>query len=430
LTEPTLLRGRVLTFHAEPSGPDDTASYTYIEDGAVRLQDGKIIGLGEFADVFQDTDIVIDHRPHLIMPGFIDTHIHYPQMQVLGSWGAKLLDWLSTYTFPEEAKFSDPDHAHRIAKAFFAEVLRNGTTTPVAYCTSHAPSAEAFFSVAAEQNIRVIGGKVLMDRGAPDAVLDTPQSGYDDSTALINKWHGNGRASYAITPRFAITSTPEQMAVAQTLMSENPSCYMQTHLSENVDEIEFTLSLYPQAKDYLDVYETYELLGEKSLFGHAIHLSDREVGALSETGSAAVYCPTSNAFLGSGMYDEATLANAGVKRAIATDVGGGTSFSMLKTLDEGYKLLQFRNQKLHPLKSFYWITLGNANALSMTDKIGTLDVGTEADVVVLDTRATPVMALRMETVEHLWEELFVLQTLGDDRSVVQTYVAAEPTQPV
>jgi guanine deaminase len=269
-----------------------------------------------------------------------------------------------------------------------------------------------------------------MDRGAPDAVLDTPQSGYDDSTALINKWHGNGRASYAITPRFAITSTPEQMVVAQTLKSENPSCYMQTHLSENVDEIEYTLSLYPQAKDYLDVYETYDLLGEKSLFGHAIHLSDREVGALSRTGSTAVYCPTSNAFLGSGMYDEATLANAGVKRAIATDVGGGTSFSMLKTLDEGYKLLQFRNQKLHPLKSFYWITLGNADALSMTDKIGTLDVGTEADIVVLDTRATPVMALRMETVEHPWEELFVLQTMGDDRSVVQTYVAAEPTQPV
>ena len=427
-----LLRGRVLSFLDEPDGVEDQSVYRYCEDGALLIRDGMIVASGDHADVVlrasDDVD-VIDHRPHLIMAGFIDTHVHFPQMQVIGSWAAQLLDWLNTYTFPEEGKFSEPDHAVRIAEAFFDELLRHGTTTAAAFCSVHKASAEAFFSVAEKRNLRMIGGKVMMDRNAPDSVCDTPRTGYDDSKALISRWHGKGRGLYAITPRFAITSSSEQMELAGTLASEHPECYVQTHLSENHDEITLTAELYPDAEDYLNVYERYGLLGPKSLFGHCLHLSEREVSAMAQTGSVAVFCPTSNLFLGSGLYNEAGLREQNVRRAIATDVGGGTSYSMLRTLDEGYKVLQLQRQRMHPLKSFYWITLGNARCLSLEDKIGTLDPDTEADVVVLDSRATSAMALRMETVTSLSEELFVLQTLGDDRAVAQTYVAGEPAHP-
>ncbi|MCP4048694.1 MAG: guanine deaminase, partial [Gammaproteobacteria bacterium] len=359
-------------------------------------------------------------------PGFIDAHIHFPQAQVIASWGAQLLDWLNTYTFPEETKFSDPQHAARIASSFMDELLRHGTTTAAAYCSVHSPSVDAYFGEANARNMRMIGGKVMMDRNAPQGVLDTPQSSYDDSKSLIEKWHGHARSSYAITPRFAITSTAGQLEMAQALVREHPDCYMQTHLSENHAEIETTAELYPNARDYLDIYQTYDLLGPRSLFGHCIHLKPRERAAMAETGSVAVFCPTSNLFLGSGLYDEAGLKAEGIITAIATDVGGGTNYSMLRTLDEGYKVLQLQRQQMNPLKSFYWITLGNARALSLEDKIGTLAAGSEADIVVLDASATPAMALRMQNVESLSEELFILQTLGDDRSIAQTYVAGNP----
>ncbi len=420
-----VLRGRVLSFLSEPAGVTDRGSYRYIEDGAVRIEGGLIKAVGDWGDVETADAEIADHRPHLLLPGFIDTHAHYPQMQVIASWGAKLLDWLENYTFPEETKFADYAHGRRIAGRFFDELTRHGTTTAVAYCTVHPDSAEAFFDEAAARNLRMIGGKVLMDRNAPEALRDTPQSAYDDSKALIEKWHGAGRALYAVTPRFAITSTPAQMEMAEALMAAHPDCYLQTHLSENDAEIALTARLYPEARDYLDVYERYGLAGPRSLFGHAIHLSDRERGAMAETGSVAVFCPTSNLFLGSGLYDEAGLRERGVRRAIATDVGGGTNYSMLRTMDEGYKVLQLRNQNLDPLRAFYWSTLGNAEALQLADRIGTLDAGSEADIVVLNCRATPAMALRMDTVETLAEELFVLQTLGDDRSVMETYVAGD-----
>ena len=422
-----VLRGRVLRFLGEPSGIDDAASYAYDEDGAILVRDGLVAAVGPAAEVLAQAPgaEIVDHRPHLLMPGFIDAHIHMPQAQVIASWGAQLLDWLNTYTFPAEAKFSDPAHAARIAGAFLDELLRHGTTTAVAFCSVHSTSADAYFAAAEARNLRMIGGKVMMDRNAPETVLDTPQSSYDDTKALIDRWHGRGRALYAISPRFAITSTPAQMEMAQALVAERPDLHMQTHLSENRDEIDFTLSLYPKARDYLDVYETYGLLGPKSLFGHAIHLSDRETAAMAATGSVAVFCPTSNLFLGSGLYDKVGLREKGVRRAIATDVGGGTNYSMLRTLDEGYKVLALRGQKLDPLRAFWWITRGNAEALGLAERIGTLAPGSEADVVVLDSAATPAMALRRETVETLAEELFLLETLGDDRAIAATYVAGE-----
>ncbi len=423
-----ILRGRLLTFHAEPQGPEDTDACTYIEDGALWIAGGRIRARGTYAEIAAAApDLpVTDHRPHLMMAGFIDPHIHFPQVQVIASWGAQLLDWLNTYTFPEETRFADPDHSARMAGLFLDQLTAHGTTTAVAYCSVHATSAEALFAEAARRDMRIVAGKVMMDRNAPEGLRDTPQTGYDDSKALIDRWHGKGRALYAITPRFAITSSPQQLEMTGALVAEHPGCYLQTHLSENHDEIAFTESLYPAAPDYLGVYEHYGLLSPKALMGHCLHLSPREIGVMRETGARPVFCPTSNLFLGSGLFDEAGLRGAGLVNAIATDVGGGTSYSMLQTLAEGYKVLQLRGQRLHPLRAFHWITRGNAVALGLEDRIGTLEAGSEADIVVLDARATPTMALRMERAETLSEELFILQVMGDDRAVAQTYVAGVP----
>ncbi len=430
MTSPqTLLRGRTLSFTAEPLGPDDTHAYEYHEDGAILIADGLIIASGDHATVSAQAieAQVIDHRPHLLMAGFIDTHIHFPQVQVIASWGAQLLDWLNTYTFPAETEFADPDHSAAMAGRFYDQITAHGTTTAVAYCSVHKTSADAFFTEAARRNMCMIGGKVMMDRNAPDGLRDTPQSSYDDTKALIDTWHGKGRGLYAITPRFAITSTPAQMEMAQALVQEHPECYVQTHLSENHDEIAYTAELYPEARDYLDVYQSYGLLGPKMLLGHSIHLKPREIDALVETGAHPVFCPTSNLFLGSGLFDDAGLRARGITNAIATDVGAGTSYSMLQTLNEGYKILQLQGQSLHPLRAFHWITRGNAVALGLQDRIGTLAPGTDADVVVLNAAATDAMALRMARATTLSEELFVLMMMGDDRAVEQVYVAGAAT---
>ena len=421
----SLLRGRILDFSGDPKGPDDTDCYSYIDDGALLITGGIITARGTFAEVSaQSPDApVTDHRPHLLMAGFIDTHVHFPQIQVLASWGEQLLDWLSDYTFPAELKYADAQHARAMARRFYDQLTDHGTTTAVAYCSVHATSAEAFFAEAEARNMCMIGGKVMMDRNAPEGLCDTPQSSYDDTKALIETWHGRARGHYAITPRFAITSTPEQLEMAGALMRENPTCYMQTHLSENHDEIAYTASLYPDARDYLDIYESNGLLGPKALLGHSIHLEEREIDVIAATNSKPVFCPTSNLFLGSGLFDEGGLRARGITNGIASDIGGGTSYSMLQTLNEGYKVLQLRRQQMHPLRAFHWITRGNAVALGLEDKIGTLAVGSDADIVVLNAGATSATALRMETVETLSEELFVLQIMGDDRAIAQTYVA-------
>jgi guanine deaminase len=425
IPQQTILRGRTLSFVAEPQGPDDTDAVRYHEDGAVVIENGMIIASGDFTQIdakFRNARVT-DHRPHLLMAGFIDTHIHFPQVQVIASWGAQLLDWLNTYTFPAETLYADPGHSAAMASRFFDQLITHGTTTAAAYCSVHQASADAFFAEAERRRMRMIGGKVLMDRNAPDGLRDSPQSGYDDSRALIERWHGVGRAHYAITPRFAITSTSEQMRMAGVLAAEYPDCYVQTHLSENHAEIALTAELYPQARDYLDIYQSNGLLGRKTLLGHSIHLKPREIDALAETGARPVFCPTSNLFLGSGLFDDAGLRRRGIVNAIATDVGGGTSYSMLQTLNEGYKVLQLQGQQMHALRAFHWITRGNAVALGLDDRIGTLEAGTEADIVVLDARATSAMALRMDTVTSLAEELFVLQMMGDDRAIAQVYIA-------
>ncbi|MCC2610788.1 guanine deaminase [Neorhizobium petrolearium] len=423
-----LIRGRLISFKRAPLSLTDTESYAYEHDGALLVADGRIAAFGDYAAVRSRAPEgieEIDHRPHLILPGFIDMHLHFPQMQVIASYAANLLEWLNTYTFPEECRFVETDHAARIATHFYDELIRHGTTTVVAYCSVHKTSADAFFAEALKRGMCMVGGKVMMDRNAPQGLLDTPEMGYDETRAVIAEWHGKGRNHVAITPRFAITSTPAQMRAAQALAEEFPDLHIQTHLSENHDEIRYTLELYPQAKDYTDVYAHYGLLGPKTLLGHAIHLSEREADALSEAGAVAVHCPTSNLFLGSGLFPMKALMRREkpVRVAVATDIGGGSSYSMLRTMDEAYKIQQLLGERLNPLESFYLMTRGNAEALSMVGDIGTLEPGTTADLIVLDAAATPAMKLRMETVKTLPEELFLLQTMGDDRAVIETYVA-------
>ena len=424
----TLLRGRLLSFRRAPLSLTDTESYFYESDGGLLIKDGLIAATGAYAEIkakAPEGTIEIDHRPHLIMPGFIDMHLHFPQMQVIASYAANLLEWLNTYTFPEECRFVESAHAQRIATHFYDELIRHGTTTAVAYCSVHKTSADAFFAEATRRNMRMVGGKVMMDRNAPQGLLDTPQMGYDETRQIIADWHGKGRNHVAITPRFAITSTPQQMEATATLAREFPDLHIQTHLSENHDEIKYTSELYPEAIDYTDIYARYGLLGPKSLFGHCIHLSEREADAMSEAGSVAVHCPTSNLFLGSGLFPLKALTRREkpVRIGVATDIGGGSSYSMLCTMGEAYNIQQMLGERLNPLESYYHMTLGNAEALSLADRIGTLEPGTDADVVVLNAAATPAMALKMEVVKTLAEELFLLQTMGDDRAIVETYVA-------
>ncbi|MBV8448180.1 MAG: guanine deaminase [Hyphomicrobiales bacterium] len=422
-----ILRGRLLWFTEDPQTAGERAAH-YFEDGALLVEGGVVQRAGEANRLLADLAPgapVEDHRPHLIVPGFVDPHIHFPQTQVIASFGAQLLEWLQKYTFVEEQKYSDPAHCVINARFFFDELLRNGTTTAVAFCSVHAQSAEAFFAESERRNTLMLAGKVLMDRNAPEALRDTPERAYTESKALIEKWHKRGRQRYAIAPRFAITSTEGQLEAAGALAREHEDCHIETHLSENLGEVALVRELFPWSRDYTDVYARYGLLGAKTLLGHCIHLSARERAVLAQARSVAVFCPTSNLFIGSGLFDWRATREAGLRIGVATDVGGGTSYSMLRTAAEAYKVLQLQGQNLPAMHAFHAITRGNAEALGLEDVIGSFEPGRACDAVVLDARATPAMCHRMEAVRTLDEELFVLMTMGSDRNVAATYVMGE-----
>lgn len=428
------LRGRIVDFEGDPATAGASAVRD-IEDGLLVIEDGRIARVGEAAVLVPDLPpgTPVDHFPDgLILPGLIDVHIHYPQTRVIASYGAQLLEWLETYTFVEEQKFADPGHCRDIAGFFLDELLRNGTTTAAVYATVHPQSVDAFFEESARRGTRMIAGKVLMDRNAPAALTDGPERAYAESKALLERWHGRGRQGYAITPRFAVTSSDAELEAAGTLAREFPGVHVQTHLAENQEEIATVARLFPWAKHYTGVYDRYGLLGPRTILGHCLHLSDDELARLSETRSVAAFCPTSNLFIGSGLFDRARLRDPArpVRIGLATDVGGGTSYSMLRTAAEAYKVLQLRGQNLPAREAFYMMTLGNARALGLDGVIGSFATGNEADVVVLDPCATPAMAHRMASIEgDLDEILFVLMTMGDDRAVRATYVLGEPALP-
>ena len=419
-------RGSIFHFLREPMGHDDSDSYRYFDDGLLLLDEqGKILRLGSYNGLLQElpehTEI-IDYSGNWIIPGFIDTHIHYAQMEIIASFGQQLLEWLNTYVFPAERKHENPEYADQIAKLFIEELLHNGTTTAMTYSTVHKVSAEALFKRASDVNMRIFTGKTLMDRHAPDYLLDTPQLAYDESKELLNKWHNKGRLSYVITPRFAPTSTEAQLEMAQALVSEFPDAYVQTHLSENKDEVEWVKNLYPWAKDYTDVYDNYSLLGSRSVFGHAIHLSDREFKRLVESQSIISWCPTSNFFLGSGIFDINKAKLEGNRIGIGTDVGAGSSFSILRTLNVAYKAAAMQGVAFSPLDGFYSVTLGGAKALSVADKIGNFETGKEADFLVLDMNSTPLLCNKMSRANTIEEKIFNLMVLGDDRAIAKTYI--------
>jgi guanine deaminase len=423
------IRGRLLSFLRAPTRAGDAQSYRHIEDGIILVKDGRIEAAGPAQEMTArlPAGTSVEHfADALILPGFIDPHIHFPQTQVIASYGAQLLEWLEKYTFVEEQKFADPAHAARNAEFFLDELARNGTTTALAYCTAHPASAEALFAAAHKRNAGMIVGNAIMNRNGPPGLLAPAGTAIADSRDLIHRWHGKGRQRYAVTPRFAITSTEEQLAAAGALLEEFPTVLMQTHLNENHNEIATVKRLFPNDPSYTAVYARFGLLGPRSLMGHCIHLTADEIALMRERKAVAVFCPTSNLFIGSGLFDYDGLAAAGVRIALATDVGGGTSYSMLRTAAEAYKVMQLRGQSLPALAAFDLMTRANAAALGLEKEIGTIAPGAFADLIVLDARATPAMAHRMEVARDLEEELFVLMTLGDDRAVRQTFIAGEP----
>ncbi|WPP01397.1 guanine deaminase [Pseudomonas sp. HR96] len=419
-------RAAILHSLADPAEVGVEASYEYFEDGLLVVDDGKIVAVGPAEALLAELDDeveILHYQDSLITPGFIDTHIHFPQTGMVGAYGEQLLDWLNNYTFPCESQFADKAHADQVAEIFLKELLRNGTTTALVFASVHPQSVDALFEAAERLDLRLIAGKVMMDRNAPDYLVDTAESSYADSKALIERWHGKGRLHYAVTPRFAPTSTEQQLTLAGQLLGEYPDLYMQTHISENLKEVEWVKALFPERKNYLDVYDHYQLLGERSVLAHGVHLCDQECARLAETGSAIAFCPTSNLFLGSGLFDLAKAEKHKVNVGLGTDVGGGTSFSLLQTLNEAYKVMQLQGEKLSPFKSLYLATLGGARALRLEDRIGTLQPGTDADFVVLDYNATPLLSYRIKQSKAFEETLFVLMTLGDDRTVSETFAA-------
>ncbi len=426
ILSPIAIRGRFLDIQNTVSKASDIdQAVRYIEDGLLISHEGKIswFGTWEEGQSQLNADMNVQHYPdQLIVPGFIDTHIHFPQTEMIGAYGEQLLEWLNTYTFPTEIQFEDKAYADKIAQFFVNELLKNGTTTALVFCTVHPQSVDALFEVAEQHQMRLIAGKVMMDRHAPEALCDTAESAYADSKALIEKWHGKGRNLYAITPRFAPTSTPEQLSAAGKLKAEFPDVYVHTHLSENKNEIAWVKDLFPEQKGYLDVYHHYGLTGSRSVFAHCVHLENEEWDCMHQTDSAIAFCPTSNLFLGSGLFPLKKTWEKQVKVGLGTDVGAGTSFNQLQTLNEAYKVQQLQGDKLSAFEALYHATIGGAKALDLDEKLGNFNIGKEADFVVLDLKPTAIQALRQERAKGIDDAFFALMTMGDDRNIHSTYV--------
>ena len=422
------LRASILHCIADPGEQSDPSAWEYFDDGLLIIDEGSCVDIGPASDklsALPDGVEVIDYTGKLIVPGFIDCHVHFPQLDIIGSFGAQLLDWLNQYAYPAEMRFADPAYAREVANVFIEELLRNGTTTALVFGTVHAHSADAIFEAAAAKNMRLIAGKVLMDKNCPEALRDDAESAYADSKALIERWHGKGRLGYAITPRFALTSSAQQMAAAGRLAAEYPDVWVHTHLAENMDEVEEIARLFPDSRSYLDVYDRFDLLRKRAVFAHCLHMDEADRKNMAAKGGAAAFCPTSNLFLGSGLFDLTAMRAAGVNCGLGTDVGGGTSLSLLRTASEAYKVLHLQEHALPAMQALYLATLGAAEALDLDDRIGSFEKGKEADFVVLDFDGSPLTARRTARARTIEEKLFALLTLADDRNVAATYVLGE-----
>ncbi len=424
------LRGPVYTLTSDPFLNPEADCAVYEPDGLILLRDGLISAVGAYANLRGTLTETVELRHYpdsILMPGFIDAHIHYPQSEIIGSFGTQLLEWLQKYTFPAEARFVDAEHARRIADFFIAELQRNGSTAASVFCTSAPVSVDAIFEAAGPSNMLLLAGLMMMDSHAPANLVNGAQASYDVSKMLIERWHNRGRRLYTVSPRFALTSSPQQLELAGALLREQGDVRLQSHISENRAEIARAAELYPTAAHYTDIYERYGLLDERAIYGHGIHLSEEELCRFHETGANIAHCPTSNFFIGSGLFDIARTKDSArpVTVGLGTDVGGGTSFSMLQTMSESYKMAQLRGISLTATQSYYLATLGSAEALGLADRIGSLQAGYAGDIVVLDPRATPLLKLRADSAESLDELLFALMICADDRAIEATYVAGE-----
>ena len=425
----TAIRAGLLSFAGDPF-QDGAAAVRHESDAIVAMADGRIVDCGAAADVARRLPPgtpVTRYADALVTAGFLDAHVHYPQLQLIGAGGKPLLEWLTAYTFPLEARFADIDYARPVAARYLDENLRNGITTAAVFGTVHAASVDALFEEAQRRGLRMIAGKVLMDRNAPAELLDTAQRGYDDSKALIERWHRRNRLAYAITPRFAATSTPAQLEAASALWHETPGAYLHSHVAENAAEVEWIASLYPAHERYLDVYAHFGLLGRRAIYAHGIHLDDVDFQRLHDTQTALAHCPTSNNFLGSGRFSlhRARDARRPVRVALATDLGGGTSFSMLRTMQAASEVAHLGGHPLAPSCAWWLATRGAAEALDIGEHVGTVEPGRDADLVVVDLRSTPLIDFRMRHVDDLDEALAVQFALGDDRAIRATYVAGQ-----
>lgn len=417
-------RAQLLYFRDDSQAEDEAVEW--IEDGLLVVRDGRIEQVGDYARLAESlppATPIIDWRGKLIVPGFIDAHIHYPQTDMIASPAPGLLPWLEKYTFPTERRFENPEYAADVAHFFVDELLRCGTTTALVYCTVHPGSVQAFFTESHARNLRMIAGKVMMDRNCPEFLRDTAESGARESEELLQRWHGTGRQMYALTPRFAPTSTPEQLGRCGELAQQYQDVFIQSHVAENKDEVKWAAELFPDSRSYLDIYDQYGLLRPRAVYGHCVWLDDTDRRRMRETGTVAAHCPTSNLFLGSGLFDFAGAEASRVPVALATDVGGGSSFSMLQTMNEAHKVARLSGYYLSAQRMFWLVTQGAARDLGLSGQIGTLAVGAEADFVVLDPQSTPLLARRTAYSESLEELLFALAMLGDDRAVAATYAA-------
>ena len=416
-----IYRARLFTPVSDPFTKGVESSFVTHDDGFIAIEDGRIATVGPWTE-HPDGDIIDLGRQALISPGFIDTHLHAPQLEMIGSYGGHLLEWLNRYTFPTEAKFADPQYARRGAQAFFAELLRNGTLCALVFSTIHAEATDIFFDEAERRGFRAIIGKTMMDRNAPPYLLEKPRDSYDQSRSLLKKWHNRGLLRYAVSPRFAPTSTPELLEAAGALKKEFPDAYVQTHISENRNEVQWVHELFPEA-EYADVYDRYGLLSERTVLAHGVHLTEEELDLLSRRGARIAHCPNSNLFLGSGLFRLHRVIESGVLVGLGTDIGAGTTPSMFAAMADAYKVQQVQNISLSPYQLWYMATLGGARALSMDGETGSLEPGKSADFVVLDLQATPLIALRSERASSLQDLLAGLIFMGDDRVVSRAFIA-------
>ncbi len=415
-----VFRGRIFTPLSDPFR-DDTNSFAYFDDGFLAVDAGRIRGVGSWGD-HPDGDVVELGAKRLITPGFFDTHLHAPQLEMIGSYGGHLLEWLERYTFPTEAKFADRQYAAMIAEAFFTELLRNGTLCALIFSTIHHDATDAFFAEAARRGFRGIIGKAMMDRNAPPALLETPDDSFEQSRDLLLKWHGKGLLRYAITPRFAPTSTPELLERAGELKREFPDAYVHSHISENTAEVAWVHELFPDA-EYADVYDRYGLLDDRTILAHGVHLTAEELDLLSRHGTRISHCPNSNLFLGSGLFQLHRVLESGVIVGLGTDIGAGTTPSMFTAMSDAYKVQQVQGVSLNPIELWYLGTLGGARALSLDDETGSLEEGKSADFLILDLDAKPLIAMRSERATSIEDLLASLIFLGDDRLVSSAWIA-------